>query len=124
MKLLSIIVLGAVLSLSVRAQQSIFKAPNAPPIPKLSPNTHWGGLSSTVIPKSCKHPYMMKGIKTCRVFVLFDRPMRGTLIFRVWDESGSEEDNTWRILLTNPSPLGIFVQGIPGHRILLEITTR
>ncbi len=93
-------------------------------MPKLENKSRWGSLESVVIPKSCKNVRMMKGKPTCRVFLKYKRTIAGTLSFRVWDFSGNEEDNIWRILLTNPDPQGIYVQGVLGHKLFLEVNFR
>lgn len=107
--------------------------PSAVPTPRpIDPNakvkvpTHWGGLFSVRIPATCKHPREMRGKQTCRAFLPFSdipplKPNRYR--FRTWDEA-SEDDSSYRILLLSPSWRGIYVQGVCGHRVFVEVTYR
>lgn len=114
-----LLILGFLLALPCAAQQ-----PKMPDVHSLvSPQNHWGALQSVVIPKTCRHIYQMRGRETCRVYLRFPPGLAGRLIFRTWDDSG-DEDSLYRILLTNASVRGIFVQGVKGHRIFVEVTTR
>lgn len=95
-----------------------------PPMPATRPHTSWGGLYSIFIPKRCDHSREMKGKDTCRVYLRFSPVVPShRLFFRTWDESG-EDDSLNRIFLANPSPNGIYVQGVLGHRIFVEVTYR
>jgi hypothetical protein len=123
-------------ALLAQLAQSVPAPPQKPPDPAAIVSrgrSHaFGGLFSTVIPASCKHPRMMPYIvneripqkATCRVFLKFSGiPVlpTGRYRFRTWDEAG-EEDSLHRIFLTDASWRGIFVQGVVGHRIFVEVT--
>lgn len=94
------------------------------PAEKVRVTPHWGGLFSVRIPSTCKHPKEMRGKQTCRAFLRFSeipllKPNRYR--FRTWDEE-SEEDSSYRILLLAPSWRGIYVQGVCGHHVFVEVT--
>lgn len=94
--------------------------PNA----KVRVTSHWGGLFSVQIPATCERPREMRGKQTCRAFVQFRSipPLKPNRYrFRTWDEA-SDEDSSYRILLLAPSWRGIYVQGVCGHRVFVEVT--
>jgi len=97
--------------------------------------TKWAGLLSVHIPYSCAHPRLMpsrptEGLqqkRTCQMFLRFPpnipRLRLSQYRLRTWDEEG-EEDSSFRIFLNFPNTHGIYVRGVCGHRIFVEVTYR
>lgn len=105
-------------------QTSVLTPRAIDPAAKVLVPAHWAGLFSVRIPTTCKHRKKMRNKQTCATFVTFSGvPLlkANRYRFRTWDEA-SEEDSSYRIFLSAPSWRGIFVRGVCGHRIFLEVT--
>lgn len=101
---------------------------------------HWGKLYDVNIPKSCKHPLGVPTVgdvppkKTCGVFVSFAGIITpGTpywnLRYGAWDDTSGlkSQDTIYHLYLyvnKEQAWKGVTVYGLPGHKIMLEITHR
>lgn len=91
---------------------------------------HYGAFSVTKIPRSCAHPHSLFGVKTCRIYVKYPSVMPKPVFFiEDWTDPNEADhskgnDTIYHVALYKPDAQGVYIEGIPGHRIWWQVNSR
>jgi len=84
---------------------------------------HYGIFGIQKIPLSCRHSRELFGQKVCRVYVKFGRPMTGRKVFYAEDWT-NKPDSIQHVRLLYPDDRGVYLDGIPGHKIWWQVNVK